>query len=191
MSLSLNQSPTARGLVSSAGLVTFRVTHRDRSIHLLRGSDKHNSILVRSASIRRLSYFGQSVRHNKTFLGSSGLATSPLPDGRSLTLQSVGTKSKVAHRWLDWLHHPWRMGGSPTLQSMGTKSKVAHKWADWLHHSCRMGGPRRFRAREQSHKWHVTSTVKMKFRDKQQAPSLVTLFPRFEASGTPHPAGVM
>ena len=36
--------------------------------------------------------------------------------------------------------------GVPNALERGTKSEVAHKWADWLHHPCRMGGPQRFRA---------------------------------------------
>ena len=34
----------------------------------------------------------------------------------------------------------------PNASKRGTKSEVAHKWADWLHHPCRLRGPQRFRA---------------------------------------------
>ena len=36
--------------------------------------------------------------------------------------------------------------GIPTASERGAKSKVAHKWATWLHHPCRLGDPHRFRA---------------------------------------------
>ena len=36
--------------------------------------------------------------------------------------------------------------GSPPLQSGGPKSKVAHKWANWLRHPCHLGDPHRCRA---------------------------------------------
>ena len=31
--------------------------------------------------------------------------------------------------------------GVPNASERGTKSEVAHKWTDWLHHPCRLGGP--------------------------------------------------
>ena len=97
-----------------------------------------------------------------------GLATSPLPSGEgSPTLQNGGRNQKRAHKWVDWLHHPCRLGG-PNASQQGTKSEVgpqvgrlatspqpsggsptlqgggnqkrAHKWADWLHHPCCLGG---------------------------------------------------
>ena len=94
-----------------------------------------------------------------------------------------GTKSEVAHKWADWLHHPYRLGllnaygrgqnqkwptcgmigyitpavrGVPNASQRGTKSKVAHKWARWLHHTCRLGGAQRFTAGTESevaHNW--------------------------------------
>ena len=40
--------------------------------------------------------------------------------------------------WVDWLQHPYRMGGPP----QGDKNeKKDHMWVDWLHHPCRLGGP--------------------------------------------------
>ena len=130
-----------------------------------------------------------------------GLATSLMPYGRSPTPEKGGenhkwptngrigyitpaawgvpnalereTKSEVAHKCADWLHHPCRMGGPqrlrrggkitigpqmadwlhhpsrrglPNTLGRGTNSEVAHKWTDWLRHPCRMGGQQRFRA---------------------------------------------
>ena len=31
--------------------------------------------------------------------------------------------------------------GISKASKRGTKSKVAHKWADWLHNPCRLGDP--------------------------------------------------
>ena len=42
-----------------------------------------------------------------------GLATSPLPLGRVPNTSHWGTKSVMAHKWADWLHHPCRQGGVP------------------------------------------------------------------------------
>ena len=64
-----------------------------------------------------------------------GTATSPL---RSRGYPNTGTKSKVAHKWAEVLHHPLRSRGSPNKT---TKSNVAHKWAEVLHHPCVLGGP--------------------------------------------------
>ena len=36
--------------------------------------------------------------------------------------------------------------GVPNASDLAAKSEVAHKWADWLHHLYRLGGPQRFRA---------------------------------------------
>ena len=65
------------------------------------------------------------------------------------------TKSKVAHKWAELLHHPYVLVGLITPASRGspnkgTKSKVAHKWAELLHHPCVLGGPQ---TREQSQRW--------------------------------------
>ena len=97
------------------------------------------------------------------------IATSRL---RSWGSPNQGTKSKVAHRWVELLHHPCLLGGpkqgdkvkgppqvgriatSPLPSwgspNKGTKSKVAHKWAEVLHHACVLGGPQ---ARGQSQRW--------------------------------------
>ena len=57
-----------------------------------------------------------------------------------------GGKSAVAHKWANWLHNPYRLGGSPTLQSGGQN----HKWPTsgrigYITHTV-CGGPQRFRA---------------------------------------------
>ena len=36
--------------------------------------------------------------------------------------------------------------GVPNTSKWGTRTKVAHMWADWLHHPCRLGGPQSFTA---------------------------------------------
>ena len=36
--------------------------------------------------------------------------------------------------------------GVPTSSERGPKSAVAHKWAEWLHNPYRLGGPQRFKA---------------------------------------------
>ena len=74
-----------------------------------------------------------------------------------------GTKSKLAHKWAEMLHHPLHSRGSPNEggqnqnwptsgrkcyinpafsgipKQRGTKSKLAHKWAEMLHHPCILG----------------------------------------------------
>ena len=37
-----------------------------------------------------------------------------------------GTKSKLAHKWAQWLHNPCRLGGSPMLESEGPKIRSGH-----------------------------------------------------------------
>ena len=51
-----------------------------------------------------------------------GLAMSPLLSGRSPTLHSGGTKSKVAHKWADWLFHACRFWGA---QRLGAGDKIS------------------------------------------------------------------
>ena len=98
-----------------------------------------------------------------------GSATSPL---RFPGSPNTGTKSKVAPKWAEVLHHPCVLGGPQTgdkvnsgpevggsvtspLRSRGSpntgaKSKVAHKWAEVLHHPCVLRGPQ---TRGQSRWW--------------------------------------
>ena len=98
-----------------------------------------------------------------------GSATSPLRSRRSL---NKGTKSKVAHKGVEVLHHPCVLGGSPTrgpsqrgptsgrkcyitpaflgVPNKGTKSKPAHKWAEVLHQPCVLGCTQ---TRGQSQRW--------------------------------------
>ena len=51
------------------------------------------------------------------------LPTSPLPSRDVPNTSTRGTKSEVAHKWTNWLHHPCRLGGSPTLQSGGQNQR--------------------------------------------------------------------
>ena len=64
------------------------------------------------------------------------LATSPLPSGGPPHLRARD-KSEVTHKWADWLHNRYRLGGP---QRCRAGSRVAHKWADWLHNPYRVGG---------------------------------------------------
>ena len=78
-----------------------------------------------------------------------GSATSPL---RSRGSQNKGTKSKVAHKWTEELHHPAFSGNRSPLRSRGspntrTKSKVPDKWP---HHPCVLVGPQ---TRGQNQQW--------------------------------------
>ena len=73
-----------------------------------------------------------------------GRATSPLHSRGS---PNKGTKSKVAHKWAEVLHHPCVLGGP---QKTGTKSKMAHQWAEVLHHPGVLRGPQ---TRRQSQRW--------------------------------------
>ena len=85
-----------------------------------------------------------------------GLATSALPSRASLALQSKGkneqwpTSGQIGYITLAM----WMV---PNASERGTKSTMAHKWADWLHHPCRAGGPERFmRHRAAIHKLAFT-----------------------------------
>ena len=51
-----------------------------------------------------------------------GLVTSPLPYGGVTNALERGTKSEVAHKWMDWLHHPCRMGGPQPFRA-GDKTR--------------------------------------------------------------------
>ena len=105
------------------------------------------------------------------------IAASPL---RSRGSPNKGTKSKVPHKWAEFVNHPcvrgpqtrgrnqrWPTSGrkcyiTPAfsgnrslLRSRGspnkkTKSKVPHKWAQLPHHPCVLGGPQ---TRGQNERW--------------------------------------
>ena len=99
---------------------------------------------------------GQSQRPRQV----DRIATSPLCSWGS---PNKGTKSKVAHKWAELLHHTCVFGGPQTRgqsqrwptsgrncyitlasrrsPNKDTKSKVPHKWAEWLHNPCVLGGP--------------------------------------------------
>ena len=72
-------------------------------------------------------------------------ATSPLPYGGSLPLQSGGQNQKWPTSGQNG-HLTPAVSGIPTASQRGAKSEVAHKWAKWLPHPCRIGDPHRFRA---------------------------------------------
>ena len=73
------------------------------------------------------------------------LATSPLPYWGSPLLQSGGQNQKWPTSGQIGYLTP-AVSGSPTASEMGAKSEVAHKWANWLPHPYRIGEPHRFRA---------------------------------------------
>ena len=60
-------------------------------------------------------------------------------------------KSEEAHKWVDWVHKPCRLG-DPHCFKRGRKSELAHKWVDWLHNPSRLGGPQCFRVRDKIRK---------------------------------------
>ena len=73
------------------------------------------------------------------------VATSPLPYRGAPPLQSGGQNQKWPTGGQSGSLTP-AVSGSPTAAERGAKSKVAHKWANWLPHPCRIGDPHRFRA---------------------------------------------
>ena len=50
------------------------------------------------------------------------VATSPLLSWGVAKALRRGTKSEMAHKWADWLHHPYHLGG-PKASERGTKSE--------------------------------------------------------------------
>ena len=73
------------------------------------------------------------------------LATSPLPYRGAPPLQSGGQNQKWPTSGQIGYLTP-TVSGSPTAAERGAKSEVAHKWANWLPHPYRIGEPHRFRA---------------------------------------------
>ena len=68
------------------------------------------------------------------------------------------TKSKVAGKWVDWLHDACHLGGSRTSKQ-GTKSAVARNWADQLHIPCRLRSLQCFRAGGENQKWSTSGRI--------------------------------
>ena len=73
------------------------------------------------------------------------LATSPLPYRGSPPLQCGGQDEKWPTSGQTGYLTP-AVSGSPTASKRGAKSEVAHKWANWLPHPYRIGDPLRCRA---------------------------------------------
>ena len=73
------------------------------------------------------------------------LATSPLPYRGSPPLQSGGQNRKWPTSGQIGYLTP-AVSGIPTAAERGAKSEVAHKWANWLPHPFRIGVPHRCRA---------------------------------------------
>ena len=48
-----------------------------------------------------------------------------------------GAKQQVPSPWGEKQFKPCRLGGPQRFKAGGQKSKVAHKWVDWLHNPCR------------------------------------------------------
>ena len=73
------------------------------------------------------------------------LATSPLPYRGAPPLQSGGQNQKwPTTGQIGYLTRA--VSGSPTASERGAKSEVAHKWANWLRHPWCIEEPHRFRA---------------------------------------------
>ena len=73
------------------------------------------------------------------------MATSPLPYRGSPPLQS-GWQNQMCPTSGQSGYLTPSVSGIPTASKRGAKSKVVHKWANWLPHPCRIGDPHRFRA---------------------------------------------
>ena len=73
------------------------------------------------------------------------LATSPLPYRGAPPPQSRGQNQKWPTSGRIGYLTP-AVSGSLTASEQGAKSKVAHKWANWLPHTCRIREPHRLRA---------------------------------------------
>ena len=73
------------------------------------------------------------------------LAISPRPSWGSPTLQSGAQNQKGPTSGLGG-YITLAVLGVPNASERGTKSEVAHKWGDWLHQPWRLGGPQRLRA---------------------------------------------
>ena len=65
----------------------------------------------------------------------------------------------MAHKWADWLHDPYRLGGVPNTVPQGTKSSMACKWADWLHNPCHLGGSPTLQSGEENQKWPTSGQI--------------------------------
>ena len=74
------------------------------------------------------------------------VATSPLPYRGSPLLQSRGQNQKWPTSGQICYLTP-AVSGIPTATDRGAKSEVAHKWANWLPHPYRIGDPHRFIAK--------------------------------------------
>ena len=73
------------------------------------------------------------------------VATSPLPSRGSPPLHSGGGNQKRPTSGQSG-YITLAVFGIRTASERGGKSRVAHKWAQWLRHPCRLGDPHRFRA---------------------------------------------
>ena len=73
------------------------------------------------------------------------VATSPLPPRGSPPLQSK-RQNQMWPISGQGGYITSAASGIPTASRRGAKSKGAHNWASWLHHPCRLGDPQSFRA---------------------------------------------
>ena len=73
----------------------------------------------------------------------SGLATSPMPSKGWTTLPSGGQNEQLPKKGRIGYIVP-ALWGVPNALEHWTKSEVAPKWADWLHHPCHARGGQRF-----------------------------------------------
>ena len=87
----------------------------------------------------------QSGGQNQKWPTSGKVAMSPLPSRGSPPLQSGGQSKKWPTSGQSGYVTP-AVSGIPTASERGRKSKVAHLWAKWLHHPRRFKDPHHFRA---------------------------------------------
>ena len=150
MSLSLNQSPTTRGLVSSTGVRRVAIRAGATGIAVSSSSEMPaiNGLATLEGGARTgttASCSGVAVFESSLTLQVGKMATSPLPYRGSPPLQSGGQNQKWPTSGQSGYLTP-AVWGIPTASERGAKSEVAHKWAKWLPHPCRIGDPHRFRA---------------------------------------------
>ena len=86
------------------------------------------------------------------------LATSPLPYRGSPPLQSGGQNQKWPTSGRNGYLTP-AVSGSPTASERGAKSKVAHKWANWLPHALPYRGAPPLQSGGQNQKWPTSGQI--------------------------------
>ena len=99
------------------------------------------------------------------------VATSPLPSRGSPAPQSGEENQKWPTSGQSGYITP-AVSGIPTASERRAKSKVAHLWAKWLHHPCRLGNPHRFRAEGEIRSGHLVGKVATSLLPSRASPPL-------------------